>query len=65
MGRTFVRLFVLFVNDNGFIGDGNYIVNNVTKAQAFDSREKAEKYRAKLYSQAHGFRNTISILEWL
>lgn len=65
MGRTFVRLFVLFVNDNGFIGDGNCIVNNVTKAQAFDSREKAEKYRAKLYSQAHGFRNTISILEWL
>ena len=65
MGRTFVRLFVLFVNDNGFIGDGDYIVNNVTKAQAFDSREKAEKHRAKLYSQAHGFHNTISILEWL
>lgn len=65
MGRTFVRLFVLFVNDNGFIGDGDCIVNNVTKARAFDSREKAEKYRAKLYSQSNEFRNTISILEWL
>ena len=65
MGRTFVRLFVLFVNDNGFISDGDYIVNNVTKALAFDSRDKAEKHRAKLYSQAHGFHSTISILEWL
>ena len=65
MGRTFVRLFVLFVNDNGFIGDGDSIVSNVTKAQAFDSRDKAEKHRANLYNQSHGFRNTISILEWL
>ena len=65
MGRTFVRLFVLFVNDNGFIGDGDCIVNNVTKARAFDSRDKAEKHRAKLYSQSNEFRNTISILEWL
>ena len=65
MGRTFVRLFVLFVNDNGFIGKGDSIVNNVTKALAFDSRDKAEKYRAKLYSQSHEFHSTISILEWL
>ena len=59
------QMFVLFVNDNGFISDGDSIVNNVTKAQAFDSRDKAEKYRAKLYNQSHGFHNTISILEWL
>ena len=65
MGHTFVHLFVLFVNDNGFISDGDCIVNNVTKAQAFDSREKAEKHRAKFYSQSNEFQNTISILEWL
>ena len=59
------HMFVLFVNDNGFISDGDSIVNNVTKAQAFDSREKAETYRAKLYSQSNEFLNTISILEWL
>ena len=59
------KIFVLFVNDNGFIGDGDCIVNNVTKAQAFDSREKAENHRAKLYGQSNEFQNTISILEWL
>ena len=29
------RFFVLFVNDNGFIGDSDHIVNNVTKAHFF------------------------------
>ena len=59
------HMFVLFVNDNGFIDVDGHFVNNVTKARMFYSREKAEKHRAKLYSQAHGFHSTISILEWL
>ena len=32
MSCMFNRLFVLFVNDNGFIGEGDHIVNNVTEA---------------------------------
>ena len=58
-------IFVLFVNDNGFIDVNGHFVNNVTKARKFFSRKDAVKHRAKLYSQSHGFHNTISILEWL
>ena len=58
------RMFVLFVNYNGFININNHCVNNVTKARMFCSREEAEEYRAKLYNQRL-FHNTISILEWL
>ena len=65
MGRMFDRLFVLFVNDNGFVGGDGGFVNNVTKASVFASREEAEKRRAELYSLRSGFQNTISILEWL
>ena len=66
MSHMFNRLFVLFVNDNGFIGVDNSIVNNVTEAQFFDSREMAEEHRAELYcSKRNEFQNTISILEWL
>lgn len=59
------NIFVLFVNGNGFIDVDGHFVNNVTKARMFFSREDAVKYRSNLYSQAHGFHNTISILEWL
>ena len=60
------HMFVLFVNDNGFIGDGDRIVNNVTQAQYFDSHKEAEKYRNKLYGNKRvEFQNTISILEWM
>lgn len=58
--------FVLFVNDNGFIGDDDRIVNNVTEAQHFDSRKEAEKHRIKLDGNKRvEFQNTISILEWV
>ena len=60
------HMFVLFVNDNGFIGDGDRIVNNITEAQYFDSRKDAEKHRIELYGNKRvEFQNTISILEWL
>lgn len=60
------HMFVLFVNDNGFIGDGDRIVTNVTEAQYFDSRKEAEKHRIELYGYNRvEFQNTISILEWL
>lgn len=59
------HIFVLFANDNGFIDEDDHFVNNVTKARMFDSQEKAEKHRTMIYSQSHGFQNTISILEWL
>ena len=29
------HMFVPYVNDNGFVGDGDRIVNNVTEAQYF------------------------------
>ena len=60
------HMFVLFVNDNGFIGDDDRIVNNVTEAQYFDSRKEAEKHRTKLNNyKCDEFQNRISILEWL
>ena len=59
------HIFVLFVNDNGFIDNDGHFVDNVTKARMFDSRETAEKHRSTIYSQHHEFQNTISILEWL
>ena len=60
------HMFVLFVNDNGFIGDGDHIVNNVTEAQYFDSHREAEKHRIKLNSyKCDEFQNRILILEWL
>ena len=59
-------LFVLFVNDNGFIGENDSIVLNIMAAQYFDSRKEAEKHRIKLYGNKRDeFKNTISILEWL
>ena len=39
------RIFVLFVSDNGFIGDGDSIVNNPTNARYFDSRNEAAAHR--------------------
>ena len=60
------HMLVLFVNDNGFIGDGDSIVNNITEAQYFDSRKTAEKHRIELYgNERDEFQNRISILEWL
>lgn len=60
------HMFVLFVNDNGFIGVDDRIVNNVTEAQYFDSRKDAENHRVELYGNKRAeFQNTISILEWL
>ena len=61
------RIFVLFVSDNGFIGDGDCIVNNPTNARYFDSRKEADTYRTELYnSDRKEFkRNTISILKWM
>ena len=60
------HMFVLFVNDNGFIGDGDSIVNNITEAQYFDSRKEAEEHRIELYgNKCDEFQNRISILEWL
>ena len=60
------HLFVLFVNDNGFVGDNDSIVLNIMAAQYFDSREEAEKHRVELYGDRRvEFQNRISILEWL
>lgn len=60
------RLFVLFVNDNGFIGENDSIVLNIMAAQYFDSRKEAEKHRIELHdNKRKEFENTISILEWL
>lgn len=56
------HMFVLFVNDNGFVGNNDSIVLNVGAARHFDSREEAEKHRIELCSSK---RITISILEWL
>ena len=60
-------LFVLFVNDNGFIGENDGIVNNLSEAWYFDSREEAEEHRVELYGNKRDEfqNNTISILEWL
>ena len=59
-------LFVLFVNDNGFIGENDSIVLNIMAAQYFDSRKEAEKHRIELHdNKRKEFENTISILEWL
>lgn len=60
-------LFVLFVNDNGFIGENDSIVLNIMAAQYFDSREEAEEHRIELYGNKRDEfqKNTISILEWL
>ena len=35
------RLFVLFVNNNGFVGENDSIVLDVMEAQYFDSRKDA------------------------
>ena len=60
------HLFVLFVNDNGFVGENDSIVFNIVAARHFDSREAAEKHRIELCgSKRIEFQNTISILEWL
>ena len=60
------HMFVLFVNDNGFVGDNDSIVLNIMAAQYFDSREEAEKHRVELYGDKRvEFQNRISILEWL
>ena len=60
-------LFVLFVNDNGFIGENDSIVLNIMAAQYFDSREKAEEHRVELHDNKRDEfqKNMISILEWL
>ena len=61
------HMFVLFVSDNGFIGDGDRIVNNLTGARYFDSRKDADTHRTELYdSDREEFKsNTISILKWM
>ena len=61
------RIFVLFVSDNGFIGDGDSIVNNPTNARYFDSHKEADTHRTELYnSEREEFkRNTISIFKWV
>lgn len=60
------HMFVLFVNNNGFVGDNDSIVLDVIAAQYFDSREEAEKRRIELYGNKRDeFQNRISILEWL
>ena len=60
------RLFVLFVNDNGFVGENDSIVNNLFEARYFDSRKKAEEHRVELYGNKRAeFKNRILILEWL
>ena len=60
------HMFVLFVNDNGFVDENDSIVLNIMAAQHFDSRKEAEKHRIELYGNKRvEFQNTISILEWL
>lgn len=60
------HMFVLFVNDNGFVGENDSIVLNIMAARYFDSREEAEKHRVELYgNERYEFQNRISILEWL
>ena len=60
------RVFVLFVNNHGFVGENDSIVLDIMDAQYFDSREAAEKHRSELYGNKRvEFQNTISILEWL
>ena len=59
-------LFVLFVNNHGFVGENDSIVGDIMDAQYFDSREAAEKHRIELYGDKRDeFQNRISILEWL
>ena len=63
---TMNHMFVLFVNNNGFIGENDSIVLDVIAAQYFDSRKEAEKHRIELYgNERDEFQNRISILEWL
>lgn len=60
------HMFVLFVNNNGFVGENDSIVLDVIAAQYFDSRKEAEEHRNELYgSKRDEFQNRISILEWL
>ena len=60
------HMFVLFVNDNGFVGENDSIVLNIMAARYFDSREEVEKHRVELYGDKRvEFQNRISILEWL
>ena len=60
------RMFVLFVNNKGFVGENYSIVLNVVATLHFDSHEEAEKHRTKLNSyKCDEFQNTISILEWV
>ena len=60
------HMFVLFVNDNGFVGENDSIVLNIMAARYFDSREAAEEHRIELYgNERYEFQNRISILEWL
>lgn len=60
------HMFVLFVNNNGFVGENDSIVLDVIAAQYFDSRKEAEKHRIELYGNKRDeFQNRISILEWL
>ena len=60
------RLFVLFVNNHGFVGENDSIVLDIMDAQYFDSRKDAEKHRIELYgNKSDEFQNRISILEWL
>lgn len=60
------HMFVLFVNDNGFVGENDSIVLNIMAARYFDSHEEAEKHRIKLYGDRRvEFQNRISILEWM
>ena len=63
---TMNHMFVLFVNNNGFVGENDSIVLDVIAAQYFDSREAAENHRIELYGNKRDeFQNRISILEWL
>lgn len=60
------HMFVLFVNNHGFVGENDSIVLDVIAAQYFDSRKEAEKHRIELYGNKRDeFQNRISILEWL
>ena len=43
------HVFVLFVNNHGFVGENDNIVLDIMDAQYFDSREAAEEHRIELY----------------
>lgn len=59
-------LYVLYVNDKGFLSYDDRFVLHIINARYFRSRKEAETYRTKLYKGDNDLfqLHAISILEW-